>query len=396
MYLVKHPTATLSLLGAPRPRQPEAVLDRFDRADLTADHQRKIDQLADQIVASWKSNRPAFGVEMVGHTDKEGDADYTIDLGLRRAERVLKALSDAVWKRDVDVQQRMNWGRTSEGKKRPISMDPALNRRVEIFFQWGRVVRPALPVCRYDIKNAFAIEREAARRTLALSRQVANRFIQTVGAVGARGRFIPTVNDNKHWFAKLYEFTTFYEIGKASSFRHPAFVLHFIPIFYDLYYRALENWTAGRPALVSNLWHIHFTRAGRPDNSSTWAWINGVQDSIVTGTIAHVQGDMATALERAYHLYVAKYCLTPPPPFDEFRPDFFKMDAMVFKYSRAAFILHVSHFGPGFAIGSKPGGIELGQFLFGVGARMPGSLDISLVDQWRDTAWSEAKRRLGQ
>jgi hypothetical protein len=93
---------------------------------------------------------------------------------------------------------------------------------------------------------------------------------------------------------------------------------------------------------------------------------------------------------------VAKYCLTLPPPFDEFRPDFFKMDAMVFKYSRAAFILHVSHFGPGFAIGSKPGGIELGQFLFGVGARMPGSLDISLVDQWRDTAWSEAKRRLGQ
>jgi Family of unknown function (DUF5995) len=393
MYLVKHPTATLSLLGAPRPRQPEAVLDRFNRADLAADHQRKIDQLADQIVASWKSNRPALGVETVGHADKRTDIDPNADFGRQRAERVLKAVSDAVWKRDVDVQQRMNWGRTSQGVKHPVSMNPALNRRVEIFIQWGRVVRPA---CGYDIRNAFAIERESARRTLALSSQVAGRFIQTVGAVGSRGRFIPTVIDNKHWFAKLYEFTTFYEIGKVSSFRHPAFVLHFIPIFYDLYYRALENWTAGHRTLVSNLWQVHFTRASRPDNSSTLAWISGVQDSIVTGTTAHVQGDMATALERAYRLYVAKYCLSPPPRFDEFRSDFFKMDTMVFKYSRAAFVLHVSHFGPGFAIGSKPGGIELGQFLFGVGARMPGSLDIGLVDQWRDTAWSEARRRLGQ
>jgi len=393
MYLVEHPTATVSLLGEPGPRQPEAVLDRFafDRADLTADHQRKIDQLAAQIVASWQSNRPALGVEMVGHTDKQGDTDYNNDLGRRRAERVLKALSDAVWKRDVDVQQRMNWGRTSEGKKRPTSSNAALNRRVEIFIQWGRVVRPPVPTCRYDIRNAFAIEREAARRTLALSAQVANRFIRTVGALSARGRFIPTVIDNKYWFAKLYEFTTYYEIGNASSFRHPAFVLHFIPIFYDLYYRALENWTAGNLALVSNLWRTHFTRASRPNNSSMGAWMNGVLSSIVTGTTAHVQGDMATALERTYRSYVAKYCLSPPPRFDEFRPDFFTMDSIVFKHSQAAFFLHLSQFSP------FPVGPEWGQFLFGVGARrVPGSLDIDIVDQWRDMAWSEAKRRLGQ
>src|SRR4030095_7752436 len=125
-------------------------------------------------------------------------------------------------------------------------------------------------------RNAFEIEREAARRTLALSAQVANRFIQTVGAVSARGPFIPTVTRTKYWFAKLYEFTTFYEIGNASSFRHPAFVLHFIPIFFDLYYRALENWTAGRLALVSTLGRSHFIRASRPDNSSIGAWMNGV------------------------------------------------------------------------------------------------------------------------
>jgi hypothetical protein len=328
---------------------------------------------------------------MVGHTDQQGNADYNNDLGRRRAERVLKALSDSVWKRNADVQQRMNWGRTSAGKKHPISVTPALNRRVEIFILWGRDVRPPLPVCRYDIRNAFAIEREAARHTLSLSAQVANRFIRTVGALSARGRFIPTVIDNKYWFAKLYEFTTYYEIGNASSFRHPAFILHFIPIFYDLYYRALENWTAGNLALVSNLWRNHFTRAGRPDNSSIGAWMDGVRDSIVTGTTAHVQGDMTTALERAYRSYVAKYCLSPLPRFDEFRPDFFKMDSVVFRHSQAAFFLRLSQFGP------FPVGPEWGQFLFGVGARrLPGSLDLSLVNQWRNIAWSEARRRLGQ
>jgi OmpA family len=365
---------------------------QFDRTGIRPGEQGKLIRTGRQIQAG--SIRL---VRLVGHTDPVGTPAYNVDLGRRRAIEVQRQLVATLERIRPSSSRPVQFTIESAGETRPVSTgtteaERARNRRVEIFLP------PAspLPTCRHDIRHAFAIEREAARRTLALSRQVANRFIQTIGAVGARGRFIPTVNDNKHWFAKLYEFTTFYEIGKASSFRHPAFVLHFIPIFYDLYYRALENWTAGHPALVSNLWHIHFTRAGRPDNSSTWAWINGVQDSIVTGTIAHVQGDMATALERAYHLYVAKYCLTLPPPFDEFRPDFFKMDAMVFKYSRAAFILHVSHFGPGFAIGSKPGGIELGQFLFGVGARMPGSLDISLVDQWRDTAWSEAKRRLGQ
>jgi outer membrane protein OmpA-like peptidoglycan-associated protein len=83
MYLVERLTATVSLLAAPGPRQPEVVLDRFafDRTDLTADHQRKIDQLADQIVASWKSNRPALGVEMVGHTDQQGTSTTTMISG---------------------------------------------------------------------------------------------------------------------------------------------------------------------------------------------------------------------------------------------------------------------------------------------------------------------------
>jgi len=388
-------SATSSFLGAPSARQSALVLDRFDRGNLTADHKRKIDQLADQIVASWKSDRPALGVDTVGHTDKRADAGDNIDLGRSRAELVLKTVNGAVWKRDMDVHQRMSWGRTGEGNKHPVSTNPGLNRRVEIFIQWGRVVRPA---CGYDIKKALVIEREAARRTLDLSAQVANSFITSAGQrVGAQGRFIPTVTDDKYWFAKLYEFSTFYEIDNASKFRYPAFVLHFVPIFYDLYHRALQNWMAGKQALVSNLWKIHFTRASRPDNSSTFAWTNGVLSSIITGTTAHVQGDMATALEQAYRSYVAKYCLSPAPRFDEFRPDFSKMDSMVFNHSQAAFMLHLSQFGPGATIGTKPRGQEKGQFIYGTGARyLPGSLDISQVEKWREAAWLEAKRRIGQ
>lgn len=253
----------------------------------------------------------------------------------------------------------------------------------------GRSFKERL-VCRYDIRNAFELEREAARRTLALSAQVANRFIQTVGAVSARGRFIPTVNDNKYWFAKLYEFITYYETTEASNFRHPAFVLHFIPIFYNLYYQALENWTTGKRASVSSLWTTHFTRAGRPDNSSIGAWMNGVQLSIVTGVTAHVQGDMATALEQTYRSYVAKYCLSPPPRFDEFRTDFFDRNRIVFERAKAAFLLHLSQFSP------FPVGPEWGQFLFAVGEPLAGGLDIGEVYRWRDAAWSEARRRLGQ
>jgi hypothetical protein len=252
------------------------------------------------------------------------------------------------------------------------------------------LAEPAPPICRYDIRNAFAIEREAARRTLALSAQVANGFIQTIGAVSARGRFIPTVLDNKYWFAKLYEFITYYEIAEASNFRQPAFVLHFIPTFYDLYYQALENWITGKRASVSSLWTSHFTRAGRPDKSSIGAWMIGVQLSIVTGVTAHVQGDMANALEQTYRSYVAKYCLSSPPRFDEFRTDFFDKNRIVFDRAKAAFLLHLSQFSP------FPVGPEWGQFLFAKGEQLAGGLDVDEVYRWRDKAWSEARRRLSQ
>src|SRR5205823_5404761 len=104
-------------------------------------------------------------------------------------------------------------------------------------------------------------------------------------------------------------------------------------------------WTNGNRSAVSRLWTIHFTSADRPDNSSDFAWANGVQVSIITAVTAHIQGDMANALEQAYRSYTTKYCLDPPPSFDDFRADFFAMGG-VFENARAALLSHVAQLGP--------------------------------------------------
>jgi hypothetical protein len=248
---------------------------------------------------------------------------------------------------------------------------------------------PSAPVCA-DIRNAVAIEMPLARATLDLSAQVSRRFIRSLGALGARGRFVPTVLDNKYWFAKLYEFITYFEIADISRFRHPGFVLHFIPIFYNLYYQALENWFNGNRSSVSALWTTHFTRTERPDVGSLRAWMNGVRDSIVTGVTAHVQGDMATALERAYRSYVSKYCLNPPPRFDDFREDFFERNRIIFDRAKASLLLDLSPLSP------FPVSPEVGQFLFAQGEPFAGGLDVEEVYNWRAATWNEARRRLGQ
>jgi hypothetical protein len=255
------------------------------------------------------------------------------------------------------------------------------------FAEAPRVVPPA---CAFNFSDATRIEIAAARDTLRLSASVAQNFIRSVGALSARGRFIPTIIDNKYWFAKLYEFITFEEINAVARFRQPAFVMHFIPHFYALYYNALTSWLNNNKTAVGALWSVHFTNSARPDVSSMMAWAGGLRTSIVTGVTAHVQADMATALERAYRSYVAKYCLNPAPRLDDFRPDFFENNRLVFERAKASLLLEASRFGP------LPVGPELGQFLFAAGEPLAGGLDINQVYQWREQAWAEAKRRLGK
>jgi len=144
------PPGTLSRFGEPPPApSPDLVIDDFDfdRADLKKSHTDKIDKLEQQIVDSWKpgSNRPALGVRVVGHTDLVGGEKYNLDLGTRRAEKVLGRLTGLIAGGDIDIYRRMTWSRTSQGKASPRSPVAAKNRRVEIFIDWGRVKAPPPP-----------------------------------------------------------------------------------------------------------------------------------------------------------------------------------------------------------------------------------------------------------
>jgi hypothetical protein len=244
--------------------------------------------------------------------------------------------------------------------------------------------------CAFAFKDATRIEHAAARDTLHLSAAVAGNFLRNIGALSARGRFIPTIIDNKYWFAKLYQYITFEEVSSVSQFRQPAFVMHFIPIFYGMYHDAMTQWLKNNRAAVPPLWAIHFTRSARPDNSSIADWAAGLRTSIVTAATAHIRGDMATAVERTYRSYVARYCLAPAPPLDDFRPDFFESNRIMFDRAKASLLLEASRFSP---LPVRP---EIGQFLFAKGEPLAGGLSVDDVYRWRELAWAEARRRLGQ
>ena len=196
--------------------------------------------------------------------------------------------------------------------------------------------------CPYDFSKSFEIEAEEASRTRQQSVDVANRFFRTVGAVGRTGRFIPTITDTKYWFAKLYEITTGFEISGARDYKQPGFVLHFIPIFYNMYNRALDAWPAA--ALRFHRYGAAFMNTGVPTNS-IMGWSAGVVTSLITGVTAHIRGDMGQALESADRSYVSKYCLNPAPPFDTYKRDFFAMGA-VFNQARMAAMSLVTSLGP--------------------------------------------------
>jgi hypothetical protein len=305
----------------------------FDKHAVPGAEQATIERLAEAIRAGRVGK-----MRLVGHTDLVGTAAYNHKLGLDRARAVQQALSR------ITAQVPLDLSLGSKGAACPLVRGTTeslrrQNRRVEVF-----ISPPASKPqgCSYDIGQAVQIEMPAARATLERSRQVAERF-SSYGALSAAGRFTKTVLDDKYWFAKLYEYITYYEIemSRTKQLQHPGFVLHFIPIFYGMYADALEKYLSGNKTGVHPMWAVHFSTAGRPRTGSSFAWIGGVVASIKTGVAAHIRGDMAGALEQAYRSYVRKYCLSNPP-FDMFKRDLFDVMKPVFEKAKAALLLNVS------------------------------------------------------
>lgn len=270
----------------------------------------------------------------------------------------------------------------------------------------------------------YPTELNAALATLNKSRLIARTIIPK----GAR-------SDLPYWFAELYYYITLYEIEKRSLFSHPAFVMHFIPIFYDMYADAAQTfsksgatgtavsaettmkraliegmagatagWAAGMVAqavagaaqaaitrvAMPDHWRDHFLIASQiVDPSQVYPYIMAATKSIISGVKAHIQGDMDQALVKAYRTYTEKY--SNVPPFDTFYPDFFDRNKQIFGEVRVALINELVNRGLGLAAFNRrvdPNFASKAADIINMG------LNIDEIYRWREKAWQWAKATL--
>jgi hypothetical protein len=237
------------------------------------------------------------------------------------------------------------------------------------------------------------------RQTLELSARTASQFVRQLGAIapvllpplpgatlGRRPGFQATVLDQKYWFAKLYEIVSYQELAYSMHTDHPGFSLHFMKIFYGMYYDALQNFLNQRYASVSPLWMTHFSGPQSDDNSEVSpVSMEAVQFSVRTGAISHIQGDMPIALVTGYRTWNAD----PKPSFHELHERFISTSHSAFGAAQARFYIEVndkiaSPMSP--AVGQF--GAAAYQALFNIQPSLP------VMFQWREDSWKKAAASL--
>jgi hypothetical protein len=222
-------------------------------------------------------------------------------------------------------------------------------------------------------------ELSAAQATLKKSQEVAD----TILGKGA-------TSDMPYWFARLYQYITLYEIQDRDKLTQPCFMLHFIPVFYDSYLVAVDAFK--NKGTIPAHWQDHFNMAALIlDSSQLIPWTNAVAKSLAHGVSAHIQGDMAPSLEKAYRTFSAKY--SGVPSFDTFKADFFERNRPVFAKVRTTLVNELVNRGMGFAMYGKsidPNFASKAAEIVGVG------LNIDEIYKWREEAWRTAKVKLGQ
>ena len=105
--------------------------------------------------------------------------------------------------------------------------------------------------------NAEMAKVEAVRDDLS---KLANGF--TAPGTDGSGHFDPHhPADPKYWFTKLYLFVTYREIATIKQYQYPAFTAHFIPFFYHLYSKPLQQYLQSNgkdTGGISDLWLKNF------------------------------------------------------------------------------------------------------------------------------------------
>lgn len=235
--------------------------------------------------------------------------------------------------------------------------------------------------------EAHAVEREriAANNTKTLSAELTQRF--TYFGHTSSGSFERVPIDLHYWFAKLYEVITYEEIKAVEQRQHPAFMLKFVPVFYNLYYEAIQRHLMKWPGVPVH-WQVHFADADAEiDTASLAPYLKQITTCVISGVKAHITGDMASALEQTYLNYKSDYpALTPD--FDNLRPDFFGHDPEIFKHVKANFFLDLSRITLPFP------SADVGQALFGAGDELIDGLSIATIVSWRSEAWTAARDAL--
>jgi hypothetical protein len=244
---------------------------------------------------------------------------------------------------------------------------------------------------------AYDAELIEARETLALSTRTASMFVAQLGALnpillppfptrllGRPRGFQATVCDHRYWFAKLYEIVTWEELNYSLQTQHPGFSLHFMKVFYSLYYSALQSFLrSGVGARISPLWMEHFRGLVGRHREVDPCSIPAIQHSVRTGAIAHIQGDMPVGLAETYN----SWATNPKPSFQELREDFIENSERAFIAAQARFYIEVNDktFSP-----VRPEVGQLGAAVYQQLFAIQPSLEVMF--QWRRDAWDRAAR----
>jgi hypothetical protein len=147
---------------------------------------------------------------------------------------------------------------------------------------------------------------------------------------------------------------------------------------------------ASSRAKIADHWQEHFSTTSQiVDPSQLYPYIKAVTSSLVSGVKAHIQGDMAGALEKAYRTYTEKY--SNVPPFDTYYADFFDKNKPIFVKVRVSLINELVNRGLGFAAFGRSVDPN---FASKTAHFLNQGLKIEEIYRWRDDAWKSAKSKL--
>ncbi|HEV2494170.1 MAG TPA: OmpA family protein [Terriglobia bacterium] len=109
-----------------QPVKSETVLFRINHADLTVEDKSTLDELAGNI-----NSMKHFVIEVQGYTDKTGSKEYNLELSRRRADAVVRYLTE-VHKIPLAKIHLLGYGEDSPAQPNNTRAGRKENRRVEI------------------------------------------------------------------------------------------------------------------------------------------------------------------------------------------------------------------------------------------------------------------------